>query len=93
MIAIQIQQIHHAYVTFKKQMNIQIMDDFIKDVHIKMCNFQVKRKQLYDQQIQILNKETFYNNFKNYELGQLTSAPGRIVLNPFTIILTFKPIK
>ena len=41
----------------------------------------------------LLNKETFYNNFKNYELGQLTSAPGRIVLNPFTIILTFKPIK
>ena len=41
----------------------------------------------------LLNKETFYGNFKNFELGQLTSQPGKIILNPFQIILTFKPIK
>ena len=41
----------------------------------------------------LLNKETFYGNFPKYELGQLTSTPGKIILNPFQIILTFKPIK
>ena len=40
-----------------------------------------------------LTSQTFYGNFPKYELGQLNSAPGRIILNPFTIILTFKPIK
>jgi len=41
----------------------------------------------------LLTNQTFYGNFPKFELGQLTSAPGRIILNPFTIILTFKPIK
>ena len=40
-----------------------------------------------------LTNQTFYGNFPKFELGQLNSNPGKIILNPFTIILTFKTIK